>query len=432
MMNVLVIGAGGVGESVCALFARRKNAEEWLGKVVLADYDYEKAKEAAERMGDPKMFIAEQVDALKKDEIVALARKYNIGYMVHCLVTEGFTTVIMDACLECDCHFVDMALTETIRELDDPTVIIQELGFEEFKKSDAFEEKELYAMVGCGVEPGMVDYFARFAERHFFDEIDELYVRDGSNLRHPANELVFGFSVTTTLMECLYGPHLYDHQKGIYSAEPLTLAEEFWLPGGIGMTRMSAVEHSEPFNMSRHIKGLKKADFKIGYGQQFEDAMKYLKQLGLLSAEKVTVRGKELKPVDALIDLLGAVSPEPKKVGQELMGKTCAGLWVKGKKDGLERQVYLYQVADNQECIQKYGTPAVVAQTAVVPAIIVELTAKGQMEGPFGVRLSEEFNPMPVLKLLDDYGFPAGVLEMESEYREKREQEVFKMPFLHA
>ena len=97
-----------------------------------------------------------------------------------------------------------------------------------------------------------------------------------------------------------------------------------------------------------------------------------------------------------------------------------------GKKDGKERQVYIYQVADNQECVKKYGTPAVVAQTAVVPAIVVELVARGKMEGPFGVRVSEEFNPMPVLALLEEYEFPAGVYEMESEYREELEKNAFK------
>ena len=91
------------------------------------------------------------------------------------------------------------------------------------------------------------------------------------------------------------------------------------------MTRMSAVEHSEPFNMSQHIKGLKKADFKIGYGQDFEDAMKYLKQLGLLSDRKVILRGKEVKPVDLLVDLLGAVSPEPKKLARSWWEKLVQG-----------------------------------------------------------------------------------------------------------
>ena len=74
MMNVLVIGAGGVGESICALFDRRKNADEWLGKVVLADYDFEKAKEAAAKQRNKDRFIAEQVDALKKEDLVRLAR----------------------------------------------------------------------------------------------------------------------------------------------------------------------------------------------------------------------------------------------------------------------------------------------------------------------------------------------------------------------
>ena len=425
-MKVLVLGAGGVGESICALFKRRKNTNEWLEKVILADYDYEKAAEAVKKLDDTEMFVAEQVDALNKDEVIALARKYDVGFMVHCLVTEGFTEVIMDACLECECHFVDMALSETVRDSEDPTKIIQELGHREFLKSNDFEERGLYALVACGVEPGMIDYFARYAENNLFDEIDGLYVRDGSNLTHPSSELVFGFSVGTTLMECLYGPHLYSEEKGIYSDEPLTHTEDFWLPGGIGMTRMSAVEHSEPLNMSRHIKGIKDADFKIGYGKEFEDAKKYLKQLGLLSDTEVELKGKKIIPVNALIDLLSVVSPEPKKIGQELIGKTCAGVWVKGRKDGKERQVYIYQVADNQECVNKYGTPAVVAQTAVVPAIVVELVARGKMEGPFGVRVSEEFNPIPVLELLEEYEFPAGVYEMESEYRESREKEVFK------
>ena len=425
-MKVLVLGAGGVGESICALFKRRSNTKNWLEKVILADYDYAKAVRAVEKLDEPDMFVAEQVNALNKDEVVAVARKYDVGFMVHCLVTEGFTEVIMDACLECGCHFVDMALSETIRDPEDQTKIIQELGHNEFLKSDDFEKKNLYGLVACGVEPGMIDYFARYAENNLFDEIEGLYVRDGSNLTHPSSDLVFGFSVSTTLMECLYGPHLYSAEKGIYSADPLTYTEDFWLPGGIGMTRMSAVEHSEPLNMSRHIKGIKEANFKIGYGKDFEDAMKYLSQLGLLSNSEVELHGEKIIPVNVLIDLLGAVSPEPKEIGLELIGKTCAGLWVKGKKDGKERQVYIYQVADNQECVKKYGTPAVVAQTAVVPAIVVELVARGKMEGPFGVRVSEEFNPMPVLALLEEYEFPAGVYEMESEYREELEKNAFK------
>ena len=62
----------------------------------------------------------------------------------------------------------------------------------------------------------------------------------------------------------------------------------------------------------------------------------------------------------------------------------------------------------------------------VLAAVVVELVARGKMEGPFGVRVSEEFNPMPVLALLEPYGFPAGIHEMESEYREATEEENFK------
>jgi saccharopine dehydrogenase-like NADP-dependent oxidoreductase len=110
-------------------------------------------------------------------------------------------------------------------------------------------------------------------------------------------------------------------------------------------------------------------------------------------------------------------------VGLSLVGKTCAGVWVKGKKDGMTREVYIYQVADNQECIERLNCPAVTAQTACCPVIVTGLIAEGKIEGPYGARVSEEYSPEPVLSRLADYGFPAGILEMESEYREHLEEQ---------
>jgi saccharopine dehydrogenase (NAD+, L-lysine forming) len=49
-------------------------------------------------------------------------------------------------------------------------------------------------------------------------------------------------------------------------------------------------------------------------------------------------------------------------------GKTCAGTWVTGTgKDGNARDVYLYHVSDNDECMARYGSQAVVLQTALNP-----------------------------------------------------------------
>ncbi|MDD2216265.1 MAG: hypothetical protein PHE41_06830, partial [Eubacteriales bacterium] len=92
-----------------------------------------------------------------------------------------------------------------------------------------------------------------------------------------------------------------------------------------------------------------------------------------------------------------------------------------GKKDGLRRSVYLYQIADNQECMKKYGTNSVVAQTGVSPVIMLELIAKGiwRLDGVHG---PESFDPDPYIERLVKYEFPAGLEEKTSEYAEMLHQ----------
>lgn len=424
-MKILLLGAGGVGQSLCTIAAQRDTKGEWLEQMVVADRYFEKAQEVTDKLNDSKRFIPEVVNALNKDDIVRLAKKYEVGMIITCLDTDPFNLIVMDACLEANCHYIDMGLTLTERDPEDATKITKFPGEDQFIKSKAFEDKRLYAVCACGVEPGMIDFFAKYTEKYYFDEIEEMGVRDGGNLAHPTNEIPFGFSIFQTAVECNLGPILWEKGKGFYSTEPLSLAEEFWLPGGIGPTRMTAIEHSEPMNIAKNIgKGLKKTTFKIAFGEVFEDAMKNLDALGLINMDKVNVNGVEVCP----LDVLGVTAPNPKDIGKELVGRTCAGLWTKGKKDGKERQIYMYQFADNQECMARLDCQAVVAQTAVTPAVCAELIATGKMDGPYGARVPEEYNPDPVMALLAEYKFPAGVLEMESEYREAMEQEEFLNP----
>ena len=84
----------------------------------------------------------------------------------------------------------------------------------------------------------------------------------------------------------------------------------------------------------------------------------------------------------------------------------------KGTKDGAPREVYLYQVADNQTCMKKFGVQAVVWQTAVGPVIAMELLATGAWKGT-GVLGPEAFDPDPFMELMPTYEFPYGIREME-------------------
>ena len=67
-MKVLIVGTGGVGESMAQIAKRRANSGDWLEKVVLADYDLAKAQAAADRLKDAR-FVAEKVDASDADQV---------------------------------------------------------------------------------------------------------------------------------------------------------------------------------------------------------------------------------------------------------------------------------------------------------------------------------------------------------------------------
>ena len=80
-------------------------------------------------------------------------------------------------------------------------------------------------------------------------------------------------------------------------------------------------------------------------------------------------------------DVVAACLPDPAHMGDRMAGKTCAGTWVKGTYKGKPRQVYLYQVADNAECMGRFGCQAVVAQTAFNAVIAWDLLEHGLWKG---------------------------------------------------
>ena len=180
----------------------------------------------------------------------------------------------------------------------------------------------------------------------------------------------------------------------------------FDFPEGIGKQEVVNVEHEEVLLMPRWIK-TKRATFKYGLGDQFIGVLKTLKMLGLDSKEKINVKGVEVAPRD----VVAACLPDPAHLGDKMKGKTCAGLWVKGIKDGKEKQVYLYQVADNEESMKTWDCQAVVSQTAFSAVIAMDLIEHGVWGGA-GVLGPEAFEPMPFLEKMADYGFPYGIKEM--------------------
>lgn len=376
--------------------------------MVLADYNIERAREVQKKLGDAhaKRFPVEFVDASKQENIEALAKKYNVDLIMNA-VDPIFNKQIFDAAYNVGVKYMDMAMTLSEPHPADPfNKAGVKLGDYQFERTKDWKAKNLLALVGIGVEPGMVDVFARYAQDHLFDEIEELGVRDGANLEIEGYEFAPNFSIWTTIEECLNPPVIWEKDKGWFTTEPFSEPEVFEFPEGIGNIEVVNVEHEEVLLMPRWIK-TKRVTFKYGLGDQFIGVLKTLKMLGLDNKEKINVKGVMVAPRD----VVAACLPDPAHLGDRMKGKTCAGLWVKGVKDGRPRKVYLYQVADNEECMRTWGCQAVVAQTAFSAVIAMDLLENKIWEGA-GVLGPESFRSEPFMEKMAEYGFPYGMREM--------------------
>jgi len=401
-MRVLLVGVGGVGEAIAAISKPR----EWMELMVLADYNVERAREVQGKLGDENRFPVEFVDASKQENIEELARKHNVDLIMNS-VDPIFNKQIFDAAFNVGVKYMDMAMTLSEPHPTDPFNRSGiKLGDYQFDKANEWEEKGLLALVGFGVEPGMADVFARYAQEHLFDEIEEVGIRDAANIVIDGYDFAPNFSIWTTIEECLNPPVIWEEDKGWFTTVPFSEPEVFDFPEGIGKVEVVNVEHEEVLLVPRWVK-TKRVTFKYGLGDEFIEVLKTLKKLGLDNKETINVKGVEVAPRD----VVAACLPDPAHLGDKMHGKTCAGTWVNGTKAGKKKEVYLYQVADNQYCMREWGCQAVVAQTAFSPVIAMDLIEHG-VWGGVGVLGPEAFDPVPFMDKMAGYGFPYGMKEM--------------------
>jgi saccharopine dehydrogenase-like NADP-dependent oxidoreductase len=401
-MKILLIGVGGVGEAI-AVIAKPLT---WVELIVLADYNFDRAKEVQSKLRDDKRFPIEKVDAKQKDQIEALANKYGVDLIMNAC-DPIYNVSIFEAAFSYGCTYMDMAMTLSEPHPIDPfNKSGIKLGDYQFDRSKQWEEKGLLALVGLGVEPGMADVFARYAQDYLFDEIVEIGIRDGANIEVKGYEFAPNFSIWTTIEECLNPPVIWEKVKGWFTTMPFSEPEIFDFPEGIGKVEVVNVEHEEVLLIPRWVK-TKRVTFKYGLGDQFIGVLKTLHMIGLDNKEPIKVKDVMVAPRD----VVAACLPDPAHLGDQMFGKTCAGTWVKGIKDGKPRQVYIYQVADNENCMKTWGCQAVVAQTAFNAVIGWDLLNSGIWRGK-GVLGPEAFDPIPFMNKMAEYGFPYGIKEM--------------------
>ena len=415
-MRMMLVGAGAVGESMLKILKWRDPKGEWLSYVLVGDYDLSRAEAVAGLLADDR-FSAVQINATDKEQMKSLIREHKIDFVMDAAPPFA-SNYIFDAAYEAGANYANMGTWSVPMEEPAYGIGIENSYTEpmtkyNFDRHEQWKEKGQMAVICLGIDPGVVNVFAKYAATHLFDVLTEAHVKDGGNLSVPGADpdaIQFGFNVWTVLDEVMNPNVEYDQKKGGLIVEKAFAGQEtFQMPDGVGENTLVKVEHEEVVTFARYLTqyGLKKATFKISLDDNLITALKVIDHLGLRSLKPVQVGNVKVVPRD----VVAACAPQPKDIGTEMIGEMLVGVHCIGEKAGVRKEYFLYQNFDNQASMEQWDSQAVVAQTGFGAALAIELIGRGIWKDT-GVFSPEYFDPEPYLKLMDETGYEWHVMEL--------------------
>ncbi|EFK07248.1 saccharopine dehydrogenase [delta proteobacterium NaphS2] len=386
MPNVLIIGAGGVGQVVTHKCAR---APEVFENICLASRNIEKCNKIAAQL--PKSIRTAEVDADDVGALVKLIRAEKPGLVLH--VALPYQDLhIMDACLETGVHYLDTANYEPPDEA--------RFCYDwQWKYHDRFKERGIMALLGSGFDPGVTNVFCAWAKKMHFDEIRELDIID-CNAGDHGQPFATNFNPEINIREVTARGRYYEAGRW-RETEPLSIHREFDFPEGIGPRKIYLMYHEELESLTRHMPDIRRARFWMTFSDNYLKHLEVLENVGMTRIDPVEYEGKKIIP----LKFLKALLPDPGSLGPLTRGRTCIGCLIKGIKDGKEKSYYIYNICDHEKAFKEVGSQAI-SYTTGVPAMIgamMVLTGKWKGKGVFNM---EQFDPEPFMRELPRYGLP--------------------------
>jgi saccharopine dehydrogenase-like NADP-dependent oxidoreductase len=402
-MKVLLVGVGTVGEAVARLSAGRP----WLEQLVLADHDLDRAERIAAEIGNTSTHPAVQVDASDAGAVEAIARQYGVDLVMNA-VDPRFVMPVFNGALAAGAHYIDTAVSVSDPHPTEPySKPGRMLGADQFALDAVWRERGQLALLGVGISPGLVQVFAAHAAKHLFDEIHDINIRAGGDLRIEGVPFATVFSIWTTIEECLNPALVWERERGYFTLPPFSEPERFIFPEGVGPVECVHVEHEDVVMIPR-VLNARRVTFKYALGEEFIGALKVLHAIGLDRTDPIEVDGQQVVPRN----LVAALVPDPAELGDNMTGRAIVGAHITGLKDGKPREIFSYQMCDAQEIMTRYGLQPVGFQAGFNPVVAMELLAEGVWQGS-GVLSAESFDPDPYLAILDRDGIHHATIDIE-------------------
>lgn len=394
MNKLMIIGCGGVAS--VAIHKCCQNSE-FFDEICIASRTKSKCdalKEKLEGTTSVKITTA-QVDADNVPELVALLKKEQPQAVLN-LALPYQDLHIMDACLEAKVHYIDTANYEP-----EDTAKFEYKWQWDYR--ERFEKAGITALLGSGFDPGVTSVFSAYALKHYFDEINYIDILD-CNAGDHGYPFATNFNPEINIREVSAKGSYWEDGHWV-ETEPMEIKRVYNFPE-IGEKDMYLLHHEEIESLALNIPGIKRIRFFMTFGQSYLTHLKCLENVGMTSIEPIMYEGKEIIP----LQFLKAVLPDPSSLGPRTKGKTNIGCIFIGKKDGVEKKLYIYNTCDHQECYKEVGSQAV-AYTTGVPAMIgAMMVMSGKWQKP-GVYNIEEFDPDPFMDALNQWGLPWKISE---------------------
>ncbi|HKL79088.1 MAG TPA: saccharopine dehydrogenase family protein [Mobilitalea sp.] len=400
MGRSLIIGAGGVASVVvhkCCqvpeVFEEIIIASRTLSKCdALKDKleQYMDKNTSLESQGKRTKVITAQVDADRTEEVIELIEKFKPDIVINVALPYQDLT-IMEACLATKVNYLDTANFEPL----------ETAKFEykwQWAYKELFEKAGLTAVLGCGFDPGVTGVFSAHAQKHQFDEIHTIDILDANAGDH-GYPFATNFNPEINIREITAVGSYFENGEFI-ETEPLEIKKAYNFPE-IGEKDIYLLHHEEMESLAINIPGVKKIRFFMTFSERYITHLKVLENVGMTSIVPIDYEGQQIVP----LQFLKAILPDPASLGSRTKGKTNIGCIYTGIKDGKEKQYYIYNVCDHEECYREVGSQAI-SYTTGVPAMIgamLVMTGKWKMAGVHNV---EEFDPDPFMEALNQYGLP--------------------------
>ena len=409
MSRVIVIGCGGV-----ASVAIRKCCmhSEVFTDLCIASRTLSKCDKLKDdiKNNTKTNITTKKIDANNLSELVDFFKEYKPDLVMN-LGMPYQNLIIMDACLEANCHYLDTAAYEP-ENTDEPVwrkryeARVKEKGFTSYfdysyqwEYMDKFKNKNLVALLGCGFDPGVTQAYVAYAKKHEFDVIETLDILDCNGGDH-GYPFATNFNPEINLREVSSRGAYLENGKWI-EVEPMSIHKQYNFDG-VGVKDMYLLHHEEIESITKFYPEIKRIKFYMTFGESYLTHMRCLENCGLLSTTPIDYQGKKIVPIQFLKELL----PDPASLGPRTKGKTNIGCIFEGYKDGKKKRFYIYNLCDHEEAYKEVKSQAI-SYTTGVPAMAGATLLLNGTWNMAGVHTLEEFDPDPFIEILDNNGLPS-------------------------